>query len=135
MKDDVDGLWVAEAKGDIVGFALSWVCGDLVSGGNCSSHPVIKAAAPVTSCWREPLRTALSPSRSMSCRRVCIFGTGRFRGSQSMWSASHVTLMSRLQGDKLRCTASHLKLWCISPKIGRYEYGPIDLPFDHRSPP
>src|SRR5258706_7806504 len=29
LKDDVDGLWVAEAKGEIVGFALSWVCGDL----------------------------------------------------------------------------------------------------------
>lgn len=29
LKDDPDGLWVAEADGDIVGFALSWVCGDL----------------------------------------------------------------------------------------------------------
>jgi ribosomal protein S18 acetylase RimI-like enzyme len=29
VKDDPDGLWVAEADGDIVGFALSWVCGDL----------------------------------------------------------------------------------------------------------
>ena len=29
LKDDADGLWVAEANGEIVGFALSWVCGDL----------------------------------------------------------------------------------------------------------
>jgi len=29
LKDDADGLWVAEADGQIVGFALSWVCGDL----------------------------------------------------------------------------------------------------------
>jgi GNAT superfamily N-acetyltransferase len=29
VKDDPDGLWVAEADGDIVVFALSWVCGDL----------------------------------------------------------------------------------------------------------
>jgi GNAT superfamily N-acetyltransferase len=29
LKDDSDGLWVAEADGDIVGFALSWVCGTL----------------------------------------------------------------------------------------------------------
>ena len=29
LKDDPDGLWVAEADGDIVGFALSWVCGGL----------------------------------------------------------------------------------------------------------
>src|SRR5262245_13198062 len=29
LKDDPEGLWVAEANGEIVGFALSWVCGDL----------------------------------------------------------------------------------------------------------
>jgi ribosomal protein S18 acetylase RimI-like enzyme len=29
LKDDPDGLWVAEADGEMVGFALSWVCGDL----------------------------------------------------------------------------------------------------------
>jgi ribosomal protein S18 acetylase RimI-like enzyme len=29
LKDDPDGLWIAEADGEIVGFAMSWVCGDL----------------------------------------------------------------------------------------------------------
>jgi ribosomal protein S18 acetylase RimI-like enzyme len=29
LKDDPDGLWVAEANGDIIGCALSWVCGEL----------------------------------------------------------------------------------------------------------
>jgi ribosomal protein S18 acetylase RimI-like enzyme len=29
LKDDADGVWVAEGDGEIVGFALSWVCGDL----------------------------------------------------------------------------------------------------------
>jgi len=29
LKDDPDGLWVAEADGELVGFALSWVCGEL----------------------------------------------------------------------------------------------------------
>jgi len=29
LKDDPDGLWVADADGEIVGFALSWVCSDL----------------------------------------------------------------------------------------------------------
>ncbi len=29
LQDDPDGLWLAEADGEIVGFALSWVCGDL----------------------------------------------------------------------------------------------------------
>jgi|ERR1700730_2658778 ribosomal protein S18 acetylase RimI-like enzyme len=29
LKDDPDGLWVAEDDGEIVGFALSWVCGSL----------------------------------------------------------------------------------------------------------
>jgi GNAT superfamily N-acetyltransferase len=28
-QDDPDGLWVAEDAGDILGFAFSWVCGDL----------------------------------------------------------------------------------------------------------
>src|SRR6266446_8687734 len=29
LKDDPDGLWVAEDAGEIIGFAFSWVCGDL----------------------------------------------------------------------------------------------------------
>ncbi len=29
LSDDPDGLWVAEDAGDILGFAFSWVCGDL----------------------------------------------------------------------------------------------------------
>lgn len=29
LKDDPDGLWVAEDGGDIFGFAWSWVCGDV----------------------------------------------------------------------------------------------------------
>lgn len=29
LADDGDGLWIAEDAGQIVGFALSWVCGDL----------------------------------------------------------------------------------------------------------
>jgi ribosomal protein S18 acetylase RimI-like enzyme len=29
LKDDPDGLWIAEDDGDILGFAWSWVCGDV----------------------------------------------------------------------------------------------------------
>src|SRR5690349_14765372 len=29
LKDDPNGLWVAEANDEMVGFALSWVCGEL----------------------------------------------------------------------------------------------------------
>lgn len=29
LKDDPDGLWVAEDRGNILGFAWSWVCGDV----------------------------------------------------------------------------------------------------------
>ena len=29
LKDDPDGLWVAEEDGELVGFAWSWVCGDV----------------------------------------------------------------------------------------------------------
>jgi hypothetical protein len=29
LKDDPDGLWVAEDGGNLLGFAWSWVCGDI----------------------------------------------------------------------------------------------------------
>jgi GNAT superfamily N-acetyltransferase len=29
MKDDPDGLWIAEDDGRLVGYAFSWICGDL----------------------------------------------------------------------------------------------------------
>jgi len=29
LKDDPDGLWIAEDGGAILGFAWSWVCGDV----------------------------------------------------------------------------------------------------------
>jgi GNAT superfamily N-acetyltransferase len=29
LKDDPDGLWLAEENGEILGFAWSWVCGDM----------------------------------------------------------------------------------------------------------
>ena len=29
LSDDPDGLWVANDDGEILGFAFSWVCGDL----------------------------------------------------------------------------------------------------------
>ena len=29
LRDDPDGLWIAEDAGEILGFAFSWVCGDL----------------------------------------------------------------------------------------------------------
>ena len=29
LKDDPDGLWIAEDGGHILGFAWSWVCGDV----------------------------------------------------------------------------------------------------------
>lgn len=29
LQDDPDGLWIAEDDGEILGFAFSWVCGDL----------------------------------------------------------------------------------------------------------
>jgi Acetyltransferase (GNAT) family len=29
LSDDLNGLWIAEDDGEILGFAFSWVCGDL----------------------------------------------------------------------------------------------------------
>ena len=38
LRDDPDGLWVAEDDGNILGFAWSWVCGDCCYHGGCAQH-------------------------------------------------------------------------------------------------
>jgi hypothetical protein len=45
LKDDPDGLWVAEGAGAILGFAFSWVSGDLWFLAELLCLPIIRAAA------------------------------------------------------------------------------------------
>jgi ribosomal protein S18 acetylase RimI-like enzyme len=100
LQDDIDGLWVAEANEEIVGFALSWVCGDLwflaelfVSPGHQGRGIGNELLARTFEHARKAGATtkASSPSRSMSCRRDCISDTVFFPGCRSIRSAPHVT--------------------------------------------
>jgi hypothetical protein len=45
LKDDPDGLWVAEDADEILGFAFSWCVGTYGFSRSCSCLPVIRAAA------------------------------------------------------------------------------------------
>jgi hypothetical protein len=54
LRDDPRGVWPAEDDGEIVGFALSWVCGRLWSWASCSLHLADKGRASATNCWSTP---------------------------------------------------------------------------------
>ena len=49
LADDPDGLWVAEADGRILGFAWSWVCGDIWFLAQLSYHLTARAGVSATS--------------------------------------------------------------------------------------
>jgi len=116
LKDDADGLWVAEADGQIVGFALSWVCGDLwflaelfVAPGH-QGHGVGNELlartfehARKTGATTKSLITFTFNIRHGLFPRLPIY----------MVSVARDALITRLQGNKLRSTpiqptASHL---------------------------
>src|SRR5262249_38497512 len=59
LEDDADGLWVAEDAGEIVGFAFSWVCGDLCSP-SFSSRRIDRDAASARHYSSGHLRTPRS---------------------------------------------------------------------------
>ena len=71
LKDDPDGLWVADDGGDILGFAWSWVCGDVwflaqlpprSLGPNEGVSPSCQRG--ISTVTRELGRTQISPARN-----------------------------------------------------------------------
>jgi ribosomal protein S18 acetylase RimI-like enzyme len=124
LKDDPDGLWVAEADGEIVGFALSWVCGSLwflaelfVSPG----HQGRGVGNELLAQTFEHARKAGATNKSLITFTFNVVSQGLYirhgllpRLPIYLVSVARDVLMSRLQGDKLvstpiQPTASHLK--------------------------
>ncbi len=124
LKDDPDGLWVAEADGEIIGFALSWVCGDLwflaelfVAPG----HQGRGVGNELLARTFEHAKKAGATNKSLITFTFNVASQGLYirhglfpRLPIYMFGAARDALMTRLQGDKLRYTAieptaSHLK--------------------------
>jgi ribosomal protein S18 acetylase RimI-like enzyme len=123
LKDDPDGLWVAEDAGQIVGFAFSWVCGDLwflaelfVAPGH-QGHGI----------GNELLKRALQHAQKSGTTHKALITMAFNRVSQGLYirhglfprlpiynfGVAREVLMGRLQGAQFRCTpleetASHL---------------------------
>src|SRR5262249_45532431 len=125
LKDDPDGLWVAEGDGEIVGFALSWVCGSLwflaelfVSPG----HQGRGVGDELLARTFEHARKAGATNKSLITFTFNVVSQGLYirhgllpRLPIYLVSVARDVLTSRLQGDKLvstpiQPTASHLKI-------------------------
>jgi ribosomal protein S18 acetylase RimI-like enzyme len=124
LKDDPDGLWVAEVDGEIIGLALSWVCGDLWflaelfvapghQGGGVGNELLARTF--------EHAKKAGATNKSLITFTFNVASQGLYirhglfpRLPIYLFGVERDVLMTRLQGDKLRYTpieptASHLK--------------------------
>lgn len=123
LKDDPDGLWVAEADGAILGFAFSWVCDDLwflaelfVAPGH-QGHGIGSGLLARTF---EHAKKAGATTKALITFTFNIVSQGLYirhglfpRLPIYFFSAERDAVMKRLQGEQLRCskieaTASHL---------------------------
>jgi ribosomal protein S18 acetylase RimI-like enzyme len=124
LKDDPDGLWVAEADGEIIGFALSWVCGDLWFLAELFVAPGRQGCGvgnELLARTFEHAKKAGATNKSLITFTFNVTSQGLYirhgllpRLPIYMFCAARDTLMTRLKGDKLRHTpiessASHLK--------------------------
>ena len=124
LNDDPDGLWVAEDAGQILGFAFSWVCGDLwflaelfVSPGNQGRG-----------IGNELLKRTLQHAQKMGATNKALITFTFNTVSQGLYirhgllprtpiyffKVEREALIGRLQPSQLRCvpiqnTASHLR--------------------------
>jgi len=114
LKDDPDGLWVADADGEIVGFALSWVCGDLwflaelfVAPGQQGR----KIGNALLARTFEHASKAGATNKALITFTFNVVSQGLYirhglfpRLPIYLFSGARDALVNRLQGEKLRCT-------------------------------
>jgi ribosomal protein S18 acetylase RimI-like enzyme len=114
LKDDPDGLWVADADGEIVGFALSWACGDLwflaelfVAPG----HQGRKIGNELLARTFEHASKAGAANKALITFTFNVVSQGLYirhgmfpRLPIYLFSGARDALVNRLQGEKLRCT-------------------------------
>jgi ribosomal protein S18 acetylase RimI-like enzyme len=123
LKDDPDGLWVAEDAGQIVGFAFSWVCGDLWF----LAELFVAPGRQGSGIGNELLKRTLQHAQTSGTTHKALITMAFNRVSQGLYirhglfprlpiynfGVAREVLMGRLQGAQLRCasleeTASHL---------------------------
>jgi ribosomal protein S18 acetylase RimI-like enzyme len=123
LKDDAAGLWVAEDTGEILGFAWSWVCGDLWFLAQLFVSPGQQGRGIGNELIKRTLEHARKSGAANKALITFTFNTvsqglyirhGLFpRFPIYNFSVTREHLMSRLRGAQLRCvpleeTASHL---------------------------
>jgi GNAT superfamily N-acetyltransferase len=119
--DDPDGLWVAEADDEIVGFALSWVCGELWFLAELFVAPGRQGdgiGAKLLARTFEHAEKARATNKALITFTFNVVSQGLYirnglfpRLPIYLFSATRDVLTSRLKGETLRATsttASHL---------------------------
>jgi ribosomal protein S18 acetylase RimI-like enzyme len=123
LQDDPDGLWVAEDASQMVGFAWSWVCGDLWF----LAQLFVSPAQQGSGIGNELIKRAWEPAQKKGATNKALITFTFNTVSQGLYlrhgmfprfpiynfSVARQRLMDRLQGPQLRYvalddTASHL---------------------------
>jgi len=123
LKDDPDGLWVAEDTGEILGFAFSWICGDLWFLAQLFVSPGQQGRGIGQALLKRTFEHAQKTKTSIKALVTFIFNSA----SQGLYirhglfprcpiynmTVAREVLIARSQGAQLRCaplknTASHL---------------------------
>jgi ribosomal protein S18 acetylase RimI-like enzyme len=123
LRDDPDGFWVAEDQGEMLGFAFSWICGELWF----LAELFVKPGHQGRGIGDELLKRTLEHAQKRGATNKALIAISFNRASQGLYirhglyprlpiynfGVTRDVLTARLQGAQLRCvpleeTASHL---------------------------